>query len=48
MSKYLIVAGVAVAVVLIARQVRAAQANPYNPANWQYLPGYKPQSGLIT
>lgn len=47
MQKYLIIAGVALAVVLIARKAQAAPAQ-YNPANWRYLPNYKPQTGVIT
>jgi len=43
--KWATVAGVAVLVLLIARQVQAAASDPRNPANWNYLPGYTPGSG---
>lgn len=46
--KYLVIAGVAVAVLLLMRQAQARQSSPYDPANWEYLPDYRPGSGLIT
>lgn len=45
--KYLVIAGVAVAVLLLMRQ-QAKKENPYDPANWEYIPDYRPGSGLIT
>lgn len=46
--KWLTVAGVALLVLVIARQVQAAAADPSNPKNWDYMPGYVPGSGSIT
>lgn len=45
--KWLTVAGVALLVLIVARQVQAAAADPRNPANWDYLPGYKPGTGSV-
>lgn len=46
--KYLTIAGVALLVLVIARQVQAAAADPSNPKNWDYMPGYAPGSGYMT
>lgn len=43
--KWATVAGVALLVLIVARQVRAASTDPRNPANWETLPGYAPGSG---
>lgn len=43
--KWATVAGVAVLVLLIARQVQAAPADPYSPKNWNYIRGYTPGTG---
>lgn len=43
--KYLIIVGVALAVVLLAKKAGASDA--YNPKNWDYVPDYVPGSGLI-
>lgn len=39
------VAAVALLVFVVARKVAAAQADPYDARNWQYVPGYVPGSG---
>lgn len=46
--KWAVVAGVALLVLIVARRVQAAAADPRNPANYDYMPGYAPGSGYMT
>lgn len=43
-TKWAVVAGVALLVLFV---VRRAGADPRDPANWNYRPGYAPGSGYM-
>lgn len=43
--KWATIAGVALLVLFFAGKAQASAADPRDPANWKYLPGYKPGSG---
>lgn len=45
MNKWLIIGGVALAVVLLSRRAQADPKNPYDVRNWDALPGYSVGSG---
>lgn len=47
MKKTLIIAGVAAVLLLVLVKQAKAKSNPYDQANWDYVDGYRPQSGVI-
>lgn len=45
--KWLTIAGAALLVLLLARSLQAKEPDINDPRAWDYLPGYKPGSGVM-
>jgi hypothetical protein len=47
MTKWIVIGGVALAVVIIARRAMAGERDTYDPGSWSTLPGYRQGSGVM-